>query len=738
MHRKDQRATETILNTNLNELANTLLRELAMAAKKVAIYGSTHPVAVRSLEKPFLVFSQIFRIRRYVNFHLNQTLLYIMNIHMKDSVFQRDMVQFMQVLDLGCLLFERPMTMEELTSFVDRLVKRIRIGDQGNLVADFLKNEKIDSIEVNTEKAFAFFEEHRQYRSHSQWDFSVKRLVLDSMGDDLVALAQYHKRGWKQLAGRGIDFEPDLLSYLLPEKLASFEPEKIKGVLTGLLSADETGKDGAPQAETVEKCKAVCKLLGHHPDQSRIAGDLRDSLSADSFSGIIAREMAAPAGGIKTELGDRVDAFIQAMVSDDDVELDTSEFSSIFRRLLRTGQKDKGLDIVAYLLSLLEDPEGKTRQRSLDLLVGVVEAIDLPARNDVLDRLIELICERLDDGRETYEYSELMWQVVQKCSRKKDYRASARLLNCLVGKRKVTATTTIYESMAVKKLFSTVNRSEMIDSLIQELMTAESEQAGYIRQILIAIGSDRVAMALSNIISHPVRHVRQQALKILGELGKPSLTVFSQILVDDAMFERDKNRHELVDAKWYIIRNSIFVLGLLEDPDGINPLRLRISDNDVRVRREIIAALEKIGGEDACDLLVLMGDDPDREIREAAVIAAGITGKPDQAPLLIDAARHNPAVAIKVVAALGKMGGTEAEAFLIGLIEDGQQLSEFAAGHSSTEELRLAVVRALGQIGNRTGMAKLAEYQDSLSATQKLFFGKSQVDKAISDILSRR
>ena len=737
MHQKDQRATETILNSNLNELAHTLLRELAMAAKKVAIYGSTHPVAIRALEKPFLVFSQIFRIRRYTNFHLNQTDLHVMNIGMKDSVFQRDMVQFMQGLDLGCILFKRSMTLPELTSFVDRFVKRVKIGNHGNLVADFLKKAKIDSIEVNTEYAFSLFEDHRKYRGDIQSDFTVKRFVLDAMGDDLVALAGDHQKGWEPSAGSSIDFDPDLLNYLLPEKLASFEQEGVKAVLTGLLCADESGPDGTPQADAVEKCKAVCKLLGHHPDQSRIAADLKDSLSADPFSVMVAREIATPAGGIKIELGDRVDAFIETMVSDDKEQFDTTEFSSVFKRLLRTGHTDKGLDIAAYLLSLLEDPEGRIRQRSLELLVGVVRAIELPTQNHVLDRLADLICQRLDQGRETYEYSELMWRIVQRCSQKDNYQTSAHLLECLAGKRKVTATATIYESMAVKKLFSTVDDSEMIDSLIQKLMTTESDTAGYIRRILIAIGSDRVAMALSNIISHPVRHVRQQALKILGELGKPSLTVFSQILVDDAIFERDRGRHELADAKWYIIRNSIFVLGLLKDREGINPLRLRISDNDVRVRREIIASLEKIGGEDACDLLVLMGDDPDKEIREAAVIAAGITGSPDQAPLLIDAARRNPAVATKVVAALGKMGGTEAEAFLIGLIEDGQQLSDFAAGHSSTQELRLVVVRALGQIGNATGMSKLAEFQESLSATQKLFFGKSQVDKAISEVLSR-
>ena len=76
------------------------------------------------------------------------------------------------------------------------------------------------------------------------------------------------------------------------------------------------------------------------------------------------------------------------------------------------------------------------------------------------------------------------------------------------------------------------------------------------------------------------------------------------------MFARDPQRHELPDDKWYVVRNSIFVLGSLRDPGGVAALRARIDDHDIRVRREIVSALEKIGGDEALDCLTLMADDP--------------------------------------------------------------------------------------------------------------------------------
>ena len=160
--------------------------------------------------------------------------------------------------------------------------------------------------------------------------------------------------------------------------------------------------------------------------------------------------------------------------------------------------------------------------------------------------------------------------------------------------------------------------------MIDEMIRSDHETACCLRRILIAIGSEEVAVALSHIISHPLRQVRQHALRVLGELGKASQAVFARILADESMFEREDGRHELADNKWYVVRNSIFVLGTLKDTGGVLALRRRLNDSDVRVRREIVTALEKIGGEDACDLLLLMAADSVREIRERAVVAVGL------------------------------------------------------------------------------------------------------------------
>ncbi|NOY89418.1 MAG: HEAT repeat domain-containing protein, partial [FCB group bacterium] len=416
----------------------------------------------------------------------------------------------------------------------------------------------------------------------------------------------------------------------------------------------------------------------------------------------------------------------------------TDDFIEAFERLSNTGDRDKVKEITKHLVDLLGSSHVDFRQKALGLLLDLIKSLNLVTDLFVLEGLIDLLAHNLLEKRETYEYSEFIWQLLEKCFKKEKFYLISQMMAVLSKRRRFDDNVTIYDSMAVKKVFANFNQPQFIDHLIQKMLHSDSKTAGYIRDILIYDGSEEVALALSNIISHPQRRVRQQALKILAELGKASLKVFSQILVDDDMFEREQDRHELPNNKWYIIRNSIFVLGLLKDTEATVPLRLRINDTDVRVRREIISTLEKIGSEEACDILMMMADDPVKEIREKAVITIGIIGLPETVPLLIDLAQMNPKVVIKAINAMGRIGGEEAENFLIKTLESEQKIIRLAAGMFSKDDIKLAVIKALGNIGSKETINKIKSYRNNLSTAQKIFFKNSPVNKTIEEILSRK
>ena len=377
------------------------------------------------------------------------------------------------------------------------------------------------------------------------------------------------------------------------------------------------------------------------------------------------------------------------------------------------------------------------RQRALSLLLAALDQLRYDADRTVAQETVEAVVKHLTAGLETFEYSELLWRLFDSCHREGHLDLMARLTTAMAMRRKVVDRVTIYDSIAVKKAFESVSSPNKIDELIGDLIRANHQEAGYLKDILTNIGTETVALALSRIISHPVRAIRQVTLRILGGMGNAALTVFSGILHDDELFMREQGRHELPNEQWYVIRNSIFVLGSLHDPLGIDPLRVRMSDTDVRVRREIVSALEKIGGEDAVDCLSVMADDAVAEIRQAAIIAIGLVGRADDAPVLIDIARRHAGDSPKAVAALGKLGGDDARVFLCSLLTDPKKLSELCNGRVSKDDQRLAVVRALGHIADRESLATLKEYKASQSAASKLLFSRSPVNKAIDEVLAR-
>ena len=729
---------ESTLATSLNELAHGFIRELAMACRKVSIYGSDHPVGMKAIDKPFFALDEIFRFLNHVNLNLHGGLLYVLNIRLKPSLFTDEIVRYMQILETEAVLFNRRLTMTEFAGFIDRLVKRVDLSSHENLLSTYLEKKNITTIEVNSESAFKFFESQKKYRGDIHYDFSVKNIALQQLGDSLMTLADINHRGQTALDERSIDFTLGIIEYLLPEKFATLPSEEITGTLTDLArQLNSLPDDDKMKASLLDSYQSLYSLVDYHPQRDDIIAELERYLSTNKLPVEATKELSTPVGAIRVASSEQIDKLLQRLFLPENHEYDTDEYRQAFQRLLKTGQRAKATDIMLDLLQSLISPDGGVHQRALQLLLCSIAPMDLVADAQVFEATVDRAIADLAQRKETFAYSEVLRALLEKSLVSRRFDLMDRLAGAMAQRRQYEGDVAVYDSMAVKKAFESLNRREVVEALVDDMIRADHETSRHIRKVLISIGSEEVAVELSSIISHPIRQVRQQSLKVLAELGKASLKVFAGILMDDDMFEREKGRHELPDSKWYVIRNSIFVLGSLRDTEGVTALRLRLNDSDVRVRREIISALEKIGGEDACDLLILMADDPVKEIRESAVIAVGLIGTPEIALQLFDLARRNPSVAVRTVSALGKIGGEEARIYLIGLLEDDKELSRMISGQVPKEELRVAAVKSLGNIGDKKSIAALMGYKDNLPATQKIFFKNSPVNKAIAEILSR-
>jgi len=95
-------------------------------------------------------------------------------------------------------------------------------------------------------------------------------------------------------------------------------------------------------------------------------------------------------------------------------------------------------------------------------------------------------------------------------------------------------------------------------------------------------------------------------------------------LLCDALIELGKMDLEAIVAKldcenWYVVRNLVYVLGKIGDPRVIEAFQRVVRHPEVRVRKELVLALETIPDARIVHLLALLIEDPDGGVRTAAL-----------------------------------------------------------------------------------------------------------------------
>ena len=89
--------SEKDLNTNLSELSLEIVRELFVAAKKVSVYSSSHPISGKAIGRLFFQMGSVYRFKKYNNFHIRSGHLFVNNIELKPSVFANQIIEYMRL-----------------------------------------------------------------------------------------------------------------------------------------------------------------------------------------------------------------------------------------------------------------------------------------------------------------------------------------------------------------------------------------------------------------------------------------------------------------------------------------------------------------------------------------------------------------------------------------------------------------------------------------------------------------
>jgi hypothetical protein len=150
----------------------------------------------------------------------------------------------------------------------------------------------------------------------------------------------------------------------------------------------------------------------------------------------------------------------------------------------------------------------------------------------------------------------------------------------------------------------------------------------------------------------------------------------------------------LSDSRWFVVRNGLAILGEMGDEGAVGRVAPVLVHSDPRVRREAVATLARLGGEQADRLVEQRLSDPAPEVRSAAAAGVGLgrIGRAREALQGMLASETESSVLEAVIGALGALGDASSV----------PALEKKASGSFLSRpprEIRIAAYRALQAIG---------------------------------------
>ena len=288
-----------------------------------------------------------------------------------------------------------------------------------------------------------------------------------------------------------------------------------------------------------------------------------------------------------------------------------------------------------------------TTEETKTLEEAVRAALDRPPREDVLlvmldlcatgsvDRLSEAMLTKLDDGlakaleEERYDFILRLWQV---------------------GLEHANQATLPATYKALRPSLAAIASHETLLRVLRRMYAVGRDDPEYERlfKLLRFVAKRVVPMVFDRIATEKERLFRQFLLTVFLDFGEGTIPFLSR---------------RIEHPDWFVTRNVAHMLGQLKLPAGAPALERVLHHDDFRVRREVLAALAAIKGDQAEALLIQCLEDDQPAVQILAAEWLGVMDAGNALPALVALLTKQPRRLVKepdlatgVVRAVGRLG----------------------------------------------------------------------------------
>jgi len=230
----------------------------------------------------------------------------------------------------------------------------------------------------------------------------------------------------------------------------------------------------------------------------------------------------------------------------------------------------------------------------------------------------------------------------------------------------------------------------MTDYLVAYALDKNTDQKdrGKLVQILAYLGDKTANRIMQMLCKEESAANRKLLSEILVRSGTAALKTIYEYLNDD---------------RWYVVRNAVVIMGDIRSQDSLAELSLLLQHDDIRVRRETIRALSKIGGKRAIKILLQTAVAEDQEIRRQAILSLGAMRATAAVPTLLMLLKQKGWTQREIdlkkdtIRALGEIRDPEATPELVKILKRTRWIQR-----QLNDELRIAAADALGDIADES------------------------------------
>jgi len=242
--------------------------------------------------------------------------------------------------------------------------------------------------------------------------------------------------------------------------------------------------------------------------------------------------------------------------------------------------------------------------KDLQLLVKELEK----DAQDKTDKLIDILFEMfyLSDNREDYE--DLVTFFIQSIELAIGRGNIFTVTNVLARLKQMNEDKAVSEEIRKHaKRIMMLSGGESIINLLGEILDSGQEMEEKVFEDFIRYLDKNSIVPFMKILGELKSiHARKIVIEALILLGTKDITTLAK---------------GLSDSRWYVVRNIIYILRKIGDKRAVDYLLKTVKHGDIRVKKEVIRALGELGGGGVLQALRDCLDDPEMQVRSAALKA---------------------------------------------------------------------------------------------------------------------